>query len=52
MPNNQNFAKEIILDGLSVIYNRLYETITETDDTSKEAAPGPDDQASGSDEVS
>jgi hypothetical protein len=41
----------LILDGLSVLYNRLYETITETDDTSKEAAPGPDDQASGSDEV-
>ena len=42
----------LMLDGLSVLYNWIYEQITETTDASEDAEAGPDGPASGDDEVS
>ena len=43
----------LVLDGLSVLYNWLYEQITKTTDTSEDAPAGPaDDPQAASDEVS
>ena len=39
----------LILDGLSALYNWLYEQITETTDTSQDAETNPDGQAPGGD---
>lgn len=44
----------LILDGLTALYNHLYDTITKTTDTSEtpEAQPGDHDQEADTDEVS
>ena len=41
----------LILDGLAVLYNRLYEQITETTDTPEDAEARPGDEGPAPDEV-
>ena len=42
----------LMTDGLAVLYNWLYEQITETTDTAETAEAGPDDPSPGPDAVS